>query len=103
MNLKARGYHIVHGRAGDGGKRPATRRNRGNGGRIPKMCDRAVAKIRISFLPSRRASSTVSVRFDLLDAQPIALAGPFDRSKSPDQGVALPRETPWPQHSELPL
>jgi len=41
--------------------------------------------------------------FDLLDAQPIALAGPFDRSRSPAQGVAPPRETPWPQHSELPL
>jgi hypothetical protein len=102
--LKARGYHIVHVVPATA-ERPATPtepeqwRSHPENGAIaqwPKIPHFIFADA--GALPAPSLSD-----FDLLDAQPIALAGPFDRSRSPAQGVALPRETPWPQHSELPL
>src|SRR6202051_4644982 len=102
--LKARGYHIVHVVPATA-ERPATPtepeqwRSHPENGAIaqwPKIPNFIFADAGV--LPAPSLSD-----FDLLDAQPIALAGPFDRSRSPAQGVALPRETPWPQHSELPF
>ena len=102
--LKARGYHIVHVVPATA-ERPATptepeqwRSHPENGAIVqwPKIPHFIFADA--GALPAPALSD-----FDLLDAQPIALAGPFERSRPPAQGVAPPRETPWPQHSELPL
>ena len=69
------------------------------------VCDRALAKDpQFHFCRRRRASRTVPVGFRsawMLSRS--RLPEPFARSSPPAQGVALPRETPWPQHSELPL
>jgi peptidoglycan/xylan/chitin deacetylase (PgdA/CDA1 family) len=102
--LKARGYHIVHVVPATA-ERPATPTELEQWRSHPENV--AIAqwpKIPHFIFADAGALPAPSLSdFDLLDAQPIALAGPFDRSRSPAQGVALLRETPWPQHSELPF
>src|SRR6202045_2013544 len=93
--LKARGYHIVHVVPATA-ERPATPtepeqwRSHPENGAIaqwPKIPHFIFADAGV--LPAPSLSD-----FDLLDARPLALAGPFDRSGRPAQGVGLPRETP---------
>lgn len=102
--LKARGYHIVHVVPATADQ-PATateprqwRRHPPSENMIanwPKVPDFVFADA--GNLPAPSLSE-----FDLLDAMPIALARPIDRS-GPQRGVPLPREAPWPRLTELPF
>ena len=102
--LKARGYHIVHVVPATT-ERPATPTEPEQWRSHPENV--AIAqwpKIPHFIFADAGALPAPSLSdFDLRDDQPIALGVPFDRSRSPAQGVALPRETPWPPHAELPL
>jgi peptidoglycan-N-acetylglucosamine deacetylase len=104
--LKARGYHIVHVVPATA-ERPATATEPEQWRLHPSSENVAIAhwpKIPNFIFADAGALPAPSLSdFDLLDAQPIALAEPFDRPRRPAHGVPLPREAPWPRLSELPL
>jgi peptidoglycan/xylan/chitin deacetylase (PgdA/CDA1 family) len=104
--LKARGYRIVHVVPATA-ERPATLTDPEQWLLHPPSENVAIARwpkipnfvfAEADTLPAPSLSD-----FDLVDAQPIALAEPRDRPWRPTHGVPLPMEAPWPRPSELPV
>ncbi len=103
--LKARGYHIVHVVPATA-ERPATPTEPEQWLLHPSSENVAIAHwpripnfvyADAGTLPAPSLSD-----FAGLDAQPIALVEPFDRTRRPAHGVPLPREAPWPRLSGFP-
>lgn len=103
--LKVRGYHIVHVVPATP-ERLATSTEPEQWRLHPSSENAAIAhwpKIpNFVFADAGTLPAPSLSDFDWLDAQPIALAEPFDRPRRPAHGVPLPREAPWPRLSELP-
>ena len=103
--LKARGYRIVHVVPATP-ERPATPTEPEQWRLHPWSENVAIAhwpKIpNFVFADTSTLPAPSLSDFDWLDAQPSALAEPFDRSRRPVHGVPLPRQAPWPRPSELP-
>jgi peptidoglycan-N-acetylglucosamine deacetylase len=103
--LKARGYHIVHVVPATP-ERPATPTEPEQWRLHPWSENVAIAHWpqlpNFVFADTGTLPAPSLSDYDWLDAQPIALAEPFDRSERPVHGVPLPREAPWPRLSELP-
>jgi peptidoglycan/xylan/chitin deacetylase (PgdA/CDA1 family) len=103
--LKARGYHIVHVVPATA-ERPATPTEPEQWRLHPESENVAIAHW--SKIPNFVFADTGTLPapslsdFAWLDAQPVALAEPFDRTGQATHGVPLPREALWPRLSELP-
>lgn len=103
--LKARGYHIVHVVPATA-ERPATPTEPEQWRLHPDSENVAIAhwpKIpNFVFADTATLPAPALSDFAWLDARPVALAEPFDRTGQPARGVPLPREALWPRLSELP-